>query len=215
VGDGNPQEPDKIFSFTITASGGRSEDFSLKAGETKEYANIPLDDYVITESDAATTITVGSRVANSNSCTIPLAADDDITVTFTNEYTAPPIVTVSGKICQHNGNGYGQAWAHFMNTSTNVTYDVVGSPGGGPETGGDYSIDLPAGSYVLWADKCTGKCWSSIGYDTQGRNIAQDPGGYICLTVSAGSINDNYDIWVWNRGNGHVTCPTPPNDACL
>ncbi len=118
--------------------------------------------------------------------------------------------TVEGKICQHNGNGYGQAWAHFRNIETDVVYSAQGAPGSG-----NYSIDLPAGDYVLWADKHTGsQCPTSIGYDTSGGNPIQDPNGWICLTVSSGGMH-YYDIWVNNSEGSHPgPCLQPPSDAC-
>jgi len=117
---------------------------------------------------------------------------------------------VEGKICQHNGNGYGQAWAHFRNIETDVVYNSQGAPGSG-----NYSIELPAGDYVLWADKPTGsQCPTSIGYDTSGGNSIQDPNGWICLTVSSGGMH-YYDIWVDNSEGSHPgPCLQPPSDAC-
>jgi len=124
--------------------------------------------------------------------------------------------TVSGKICQHNGNGYGKATVYFRNTSTDFIHSAVGESGSGSGSG-DYSINLPAGSYVLWADKQSGEgnCSSSVGYNTGGNNPSQDPNGYICLTISAGST-DFYDIniWVDNIGSGG-TCEPPLFNACL
>jgi hypothetical protein len=140
--------------------------------------------------------------------------------TITNTYTGgsgggggtvPTTGTVSGKICQHNGKGYGEAWVHFRNVQTGEIFDAQGDKG--PGKNGKYTIQLPPGRYVMWADKPTGgQCPTSIGYDPSG-NPAQSPGGYICLTVEAGKTY-SYDIWVKNTGNNQCPAPTPPSDAC-
>jgi hypothetical protein len=146
--------------------------------------------------------------------------------TITNTYTGgsgggggtvPATGTVSGKICQHNGHGYGQAWVHFRNVQTGEIFDAQGDKD--PGKNGKYTIQLPPGRYVMWADKPTGgQCPTSIGYDPldkngNPKNPPQSPNGYICLTVEAGKTY-SYDIWVKNTGNNQCPAPTPPSDAC-
>jgi len=146
--------------------------------------------------------TNGSEVTGNS---ITMNGDKSVTATFIEDTG-----TVSGKICQHNGNGYGQAWAYFRNTDTNEIYSTKGAPGSG-----NYSIILPVGNYVLWANKPSGsQCPTSIGYNTNGGNSDQDPNGWICLTVSSAGMH-YYDIWVDNAWGSHPgPCVVPPSNTC-
>jgi uncharacterized repeat protein (TIGR01451 family) len=172
----------------------------LDVGETWNYTAT----YVITANDLET----GSVY---NEATATGEDPDGTDVTDIDEEIVELMLTVTGKICQHNGNGYGQATVHFMNTVTGVRYEEIG------EQNGLYTIDLPVGCYVLWGDKIKGKglCASSIGYEPDGNpaQIQDDEGGYICLTVTSESTLSGIDIWVDNRDNhGGRSCPAIPDD---
>jgi hypothetical protein len=178
----------------VSVSPEPTNDFSIDTTTGVVSWNPTCDD--IDDGDTTYTITVSVN----DGCT---TVQDSFTVTLLAEQ-CPGIV--NGKIRQHNGNGYGQATAHFKNINTGDYYFDVA------DGNGDYSIDLPSGSYVFWADKLTGKCASSIGYYADNISLPQYPNGYICITVSAGS-NITYDIWV-NNIDKHDACPSPPINAC-
>ena len=114
VENGDEQDPSKEFSFTIAGPGGRSESFTLQAGGTKEYADIPIGEYVITESGAGTgwTTTV-SGGTGSNPCTVTLADGDAILVTFTNYFTQGNIITAAFIMGYNNPNCAGESLKYF------------------------------------------------------------------------------------------------------
>ncbi len=187
-----------LGKFRLTTSGGTA---------STTYPVTPGQSYTITETTKdnwTTKYAINDGTAgDDNSATVNVPTDGgDLVVTFTNTYTAG---TISGKVCQHNGNGYGKAVAHFRDI-TGCVYDV--------ETykNGEFSITLPAGSYVFWADKETGNKWyTSIGY-----NPDSGPKGVQCITLNPGDEITNASIWIQNSGGPGVTPrPTPHPDSCL
>lgn len=78
------------FNFTITGPNGFTDSFTLKAGETKPYANLAYGDYTITELAVAEGYRLGSfsggnGTQNGNSYTVTLGATNlDVQVTADN-----------------------------------------------------------------------------------------------------------------------------------
>jgi FlaG/FlaF family flagellin (archaellin) len=86
------------FSFTITGPNSFSDSFSLKGGGEKVYSSLIPGSYVITETDPGQGWNVSVNGGNNqNPCTVNLADQSDVTVTFTNTYTTPPSASLTIK----------------------------------------------------------------------------------------------------------------------
>ena len=165
------------------------------------------DKYTVTQTD----LNAGTDIVNIATVTTTqgVTDNDEATVTMA-------LGTVSGKICNHVGEGYGtDTYVHFRNTVTGEIYSASGEKGKGKNgQPGYYSISLLPGKYVLWADVKKGNHWeSSIDYAPSG-NPAQSPNGWICVTVTPAGMH-SYDIWINNKNHDeHDEQPIPPEGTC-
>ena len=193
---------DTLVNSLPNPSGDTDGDGILDTDETWVYTYT----YTVQDEDAGKTIT--NTVTVDTEETDAASGTVDVTV---NE------VAISGKVCQHNGEGYGQAVAHFRDVEDiTKVYSVKAI------RSGEFSITLPAGSYVFWADKESGgdKWYTSIGYEPRLSPYwywyAPYPNGVQCITLNPGDEITNASIWIQNSGGPGVTPrQVPPEGSCL
>ncbi len=105
---GRRQSP-PVFTFTLTKPGGATEEFTLQAGQNKDFNDLPYGEYIVTETNSQGFVATYSDTDDTNgtltdgkvTLTI-LDKDDSVTVTNTPK-PEDQLVTVVGKKIWKNG----------------------------------------------------------------------------------------------------------------